>query len=336
MPTLTVYQLNGDPFFNTDVTITDEFVVDVTDDDTTLDGNDTNSAQFTVTPALAAAGFTGTSQNFGTFETYSGSVGGTPVTFTLLQFNGAQFMVVTSGPAGLNINDTITGTANGSITTPPPTPYTSLPDFTCFTEGSRILTASGQQAIETLKPGEQVLVSDGTLQTVRWIGRRTLSANDLRRHPHLKPIRIKAGTFGHNMPAIDVLVSPQHRIAITSPDMELLFEETQMLATANSLIDGGDVLQDEQASAVTYIHILFDQHQLVNVEGFWSESFYPGPCSMDAMALETRNELLEIFPILADKHIGYGPTILPVLKPFEVALIQNTMTLPLFTRSALH
>ena len=322
--TLIIYQLDGDPFFNTNVTIAAEFVVDITDDDTTLEGNDSDgSTQFSVTPALAAAGFIGTSQNFNTFETYSGTVGGAPVTFTLLQFSGVDFMVVTSGPAGLGVGATIEGTVNGSITTAPPVEFNTLPDFACFTTGSRILTYSGQRAIDTLKPGDLILVADGTYQPVRWIGRRTLSVDELWRAPHLKPVRIKAGALSENIPANDVLVSPQHRISVTAPDMELLFEAKLMLTTAKSMINGIEVLQDHTVSDVEYIHILFDKHQLVNVDGFWSESFYPGQCTMAAMTQKTRRELLELFPTLDTNNFNYGPTILPVLKPFEADLLKK-------------
>ena len=50
---------------------------------------------------------------------------------------------------------------------------------------------------------------------------------------------------------------------------------------------------------VTYLHLLFDRHELVLGDGAWSESFQPGTRALDGMPCPTRDEVLKLFPELA-------------------------------------
>lgn len=321
MASITVFEISADPYSNKSVDITAAYSVDITDNDALLQDPDPDSAQLDLS---ALPGFSGTSQNFSTFESYSGTVNGAPVTFILVQFSNPRYIIVTSGQAQLN--DTITGTSFGG--TAAPTTYQTLPSFVCFTAGSLIRTPAGLRRVETLNPGDPVVTAKGHIRPVRWIGRRRLSAQELQQDPHLCPVRIMAGCFGPNSPNRDLVVSPQHRIAVTSAMMELMHCETAMLAPAKGLINGRTIVQELPAQGVEYVHILFDRHELVNVEGVWSESFYPGDTTLGAMAPATRRELFTLFPDLACGAGGYGSTALPVLKPFEVRVLKADLTLP--------
>ncbi|WP_152972422.1 Hint domain-containing protein [Aliiroseovarius crassostreae] len=222
------------------------------------------------------------------------------------------------------MGDTIANT-NNSIITAPPTDYDTLPSFVCFTAGSMILTPSGAQKIETLNRGDLVSVADGTARPVRWIGRRHLTVDDLRKSPHLCPICIRADSFSEQCPSRDLVVSPQHRIAVSSPAMQLYFSEALMLAPAKGLLNGDTITQYSPDREVEYIHILFDQHELVQVEGVWSESFFPGDTSLDAMGRATKRELFELFPELRDLDGPFAETVLPVLKPHEVRVLRANL-----------
>nr|WP_253762063.1 MULTISPECIES: Hint domain-containing protein [unclassified Ruegeria] len=203
-----------------------------------------------------------------------------------------------------------------------------MPSFVCFTTGSLILTPTGQRQVEELEPGDPVLTTGGRIRPVRWIGRRHLSTQELRSSPHLCPVRFKAGCFGPNCPTRDLLVSPQHRVAVTSAMMELMHGETVMLAPAKALINGQSIVQDPPEQGIEYVHILLDQHELVNVEGIWSESFYPGDTTLSAMAPATLRKLFDLFPDLSHGATGYGPTVLPVLKPFEAGMLKSDLKVP--------
>ena len=49
---------------------------------------------------------------------------------------------------------------------------------------------------------------------------------------------------------------------------------------------------------VSYIHFMFDQHEVVLSNGAWTESFQPGDYSLNGIGNAQRNEILELFPEL--------------------------------------
>ena len=98
-----------------------------------------------------------------------------------------------------------------------------------------------------------------------------------------------------------------------------------MLVPAHALIDGIKVCQDTAPERVDYVHILFDTHQLVEVDGLWSESFYPGPSSLGAMTNRALKELVLLFPDLANSGVGYGAQALPSLKPYETRVVRDDL-----------
>ena len=87
----------------------------------------------------------------------------------------------------------------------------------CFARGTRILTERGMIAVEDLRAGERAITFLGRSpvpKPIRWIGRRKM---DAARHPAPElvwPVRIRKDAFGDNMPARDLLVSPQHAIFV--------------------------------------------------------------------------------------------------------------------------
>ncbi|MBY8975163.1 Hint domain-containing protein [Rhodobacteraceae bacterium NNCM2] len=320
MATVVIYEINVDPLGSTNVVADGAFTVDIIDTDDFLEDPDANG-----TPQLDVSGvpgFIGDSTNFQTFETYSGDINGSPVTFTLLQFSNPQYMIVTEG--SVSVGDTIANT-NNTIVQAQPVAYQDLPDFVCFTAGSLILTPQGRRPVEDLRPGDLVTVASGPPQMVRWVGRRKMTRAELLRRPHLAPICIRAGAFGNGIPARDVRVSPQHRIALGSWRSDVMFGAPMLLAPAHALVDGETVVREEIREGVDYVHILFDSHQLVDVEQLWSESFYPGATALDAMSRKTRDELFQIFPELAMPDRAYGKSALPSLKPYETSVLRDDL-----------
>lgn len=320
MPSITIYELNADPFGSEDVTVIAEFSVDILDDDALLEDPDGNgNLQIDVS---GIPDFLGDSTDFETFETYTGEVNGETVTFTLVQFTTRQYMFLTAG--SVDVNDVIEGTNNGA-TIAPPSDYSTLPDFICFTSGSFIETPAGPRRVETLQSGDMVFVTDGIAKPVRWIGRRRLDARALHQNPHLRPVLIKKGAIGHNIPSCDMRVSQQHRIALTSPMGEMLFDTNDVLIPARFLVNDANIVVDGTCTEVEFVHILFDQHELVNVAGLWSESFFLGDTTTDALTDDTLAEVLALFPELKNCPSAYGPTRLDVLKPHEVDAIRGEL-----------
>jgi len=48
----------------------------------------------------------------------------------------------------------------------------------------------------------------------------------------------------------------------------------------------------------TYIHFMFDQHEVVLSNGAWTESFQPGDHSLKGIGNSQRQEIFELFPEL--------------------------------------
>lgn len=167
----------------------------------------------------------------------------------------------------------------------------------CFTPGTTIATPMGERLIEDLREGDRVITRDNGLQEVRWIGQSELTGHKLARAPHLRPILIQAGSLGDNLPEQDILVSPQHRILLTSEKAQLYFEEREVLVAAKHLthLDGID---EVGTLGVTYIHFMFDQHEVVLSNGAWTESFQPGDVTMQGMGDKQKSEIYELFPEL--------------------------------------
>lgn len=171
----------------------------------------------------------------------------------------------------------------------------------CFTPGTAIATPRGERLVEELRVGDRIITRDNGIQEIRWIGAKTLNSDELDRAPHLRPILIKRGALGDNLPERDMLVSPNHRLLVSNEKTSLYFEEREVLASAKHLTGSGGV-SEAQVPATTYIHFMFDQHEVVLSNGCWTESFQPGDFTLQGIGNAQRAEILELFPDLKTKQ----------------------------------
>ncbi|WP_295536028.1 Hint domain-containing protein [uncultured Thioclava sp.] len=190
----------------------------------------------------------------------------------------------------------------------------------CFTPGTRIATLHGERLVEDLEVGARVLTRDNGYQTIRWIGRRHLNLCELRATPAFYPMRIAPGALGPDMPIREMRVSPQHRLLLTGPRAELLCGEPEALAAAHHLDGLPGIARDESVQEVIYIHLMFDQHEILSSDGLWSESYQPGVATLRDMEDGPRRELLMLFPELAAGMLAY-PAARPSLKRYEARLV---------------
>ena len=167
----------------------------------------------------------------------------------------------------------------------------------CFTPGSLIATAKGERRVEELKVGDRVITRDNGIQEICWVGHKALDARTLHTSPHMQPVLIKAGALGNNLPERDMLVSPNHRMLVASDKAALYFEEREVLVAAKHMVDNTGIMSVE-ATSTTYIHFMFDQHQVVLSDGAWTESFQPGDYTLKGIGDAQRAEILELFPEL--------------------------------------
>ena len=157
----------------------------------------------------------------------------------------------------------------------PSQPYADLVSPACFTAGSMIATPGGPVAVEELRPGDLVDTLDNGAQPLRWIGTLRVPAALLRADPRFRPVRIRRDAFGPGQPRCDSLLSQQHRVLISDWRAAFFFGEDEVLIPVNKLTNDGAVRVDDALPGVTYVHLLFDAHEIVQVDGLHSESFFP-------------------------------------------------------------
>ncbi len=192
---------------------------------------------------------------------------------------------------------------------------TVIINFVCFTKDTVIKTPDGPRAVQSLSVGDWVLTRDHGPRQIKWTGSRTLGKQELAESPHLRPVRIRAGALGQSQPSKDLTVSPQHKVYLSDPALQLLFGVEEALVPAKGLVDGHTVVESD-TDEVTYYHIMFDRHEVVHANGAWSESFYPGATALDSLNDASRNELLELFPELQMPE-NLWDTAMPVLSTGE-------------------
>ena len=191
--------------------------------------------------------------------------------------------------------------------------FSEIENIMCFTPGTCIATPKGARDIASLKIGDFVVTCDHGLQPIRWIQSRTVPALD-----RFAPIRIRLGVVTGQQS--DLLVSPQHRMLFQGYRAELLFGESEVFVAAKHLVDGRLVTQ-ETAGYVTYIHMMFDEHEVVYAEGAATESFHPGSTSLSGVSDHARDELFALFPKLRSDIGCFGQTARRCLRRHEVNLL---------------
>jgi hypothetical protein len=184
----------------------------------------------------------------------------------------------------------------------------------CFTPGVLIRTPRGEVPAEALRPGDLVCTADNGPRRLLWTGSRALrDAPD-----HLRPVLIGEGALGNRRA---MFVSPQHAFLVRDPDgQESLARAVHLAATR----PGIRVAHGRRR--VTYLHLLFDRHEVVFAEGIPTESLWPGPMALGSLEAAARAEIFALFPELrAVTRQGtvppaFGPRARPLLRRREVAI----------------
>ena len=77
-------------------------------------------------------------------------------------------------------------------------------------------------------------------------------------------------------------------------------------------------------SGTTYIHIMFDQHEVILSDGAWTESFQPGDVSLAGIGQAQRDEIFALFPELAtEEGIESYSAARKSLKRYEAKLLSD-------------
>lgn len=167
----------------------------------------------------------------------------------------------------------------------------------CFTTGTLIETPEGEVRIEDLEIGDFVITKDHGPQPIRWVGRRVVAGQG-----DFAPILFKAGAIGNTR---DLRVSPQHRMLLQDWRAELFFGEDEVLCAANKLLNDCTILK-APCERIEYIHLMFDQHEVIYAEGAPTESFLAGEylCGEGSALLAEIQTLFPEFNDVPAEHVA--------------------------------
>ncbi len=183
----------------------------------------------------------------------------------------------------------------------------STQSMVCFTPDTRILTAFGHLPIQDLKPGDLIHTADNGLQPVLWIGSRDITRTRLHVTPQLAPVKISRDAFGPGLPMADMWVSPAHRFLLRSKRFNDQYGENEVLAPASGLINGTTITAGNRNQDTRYVHMLFEEHQVIFAENVPTESFFPNPDTLMALTSEAREQVFDTLPELRTHPFSYSP-----------------------------
>ncbi len=195
----------------------------------------------------------------------------------------------------------------------------------CFTPGTRLRCEGGEVPIEALRPGDRVLTRDAGPQPVLWTASRRMTGARLYAMPDLRPIRFRLGALGIGRPDRDLLVSPRHRMLVQGAAARALFNAPEVLVAAEDLVNGQGVTVDHLLREVTYVHILFERHQIVWANGLETESFHPGMAALDSLDPRARAALLDLVPDVDRNGDAYGAPARRNLTGAEAAILRHDL-----------
>lgn len=203
--------------------------------------------------------------------------------------------------------------ADGNLVEGTPTPNTPGP--VCFASGTMMATDQGDVSVDELVPGMRVLSKDNGFVTLRAIRAAPIGRGVLNWHPDVRPVVIPTGILGNTQP---LHVSPAHRVLMASPMAHMLFDVSEVLISARQLTGHAGVHVDIADRPVTYFHLLFDAHEIIQANGCWSESLFLGDAAHAAIAAACGWATQEGLDL---GQLAHDQTARPVLKGYEAALL---------------
>lgn len=177
--------------------------------------------------------------------------------------------------------------------------FANIENIICFTPGTMIATPDGERAVEDLRPGDMVLTKDDGPQPLGWAGLSEVPG--MGKHA---PVTLAPELTGARRP---LTVSPQHRMLITDWRAELFFGDAEVFVPATHMLgfEGAEITPTER---VSYIHLMFDRHQVIFAEGAETESFHLAKQSLKALHPQAQDEMFAAYPDLRNNTVAHGPT----------------------------
>ncbi|SEV91155.1 Hint domain-containing protein [Cognatiyoonia koreensis] len=193
----------------------------------------------------------------------------------------------------------------------------------CFTPGTMILTDQGPRDVASLREGDKIQTKDNGVSEILWLGQRHVTGARLMAMPALVPVRLRAGALEKDVPDAGLLVSPDHRMVLRGPRARALFSADEVLVPARDLVNDHTVIRDHAVKAVTYIHMLLPQHEIVFANGVATESFHPASAALATMQADEKDRLFDRIPDVRRNVDAYGGYARRVLSKSETAILRH-------------
>ncbi|MEO1137851.1 MAG: Hint domain-containing protein [Pseudomonadota bacterium] len=297
-----VSQGNGSHLVGETLTLTDNAweAVDVFDSEADFQDSD-NSQTLNATQFFNGTEYTGGLRVEAEYELTLQDPDG--VTYIVLGFNinepgvtsyatveGLAFVGGVGGFPPIGVPLTVVSSSEG-----PSRPFSTLASPPCFITGTQVSTTDGLIPVEDLQPGHIIQTLDGGLRPLVWVGRvhvpKVVQKHDIR----FRPVLVKENAFGPGSPSRDMRLSQQHRVLMRGWRAELFCGETEVLVPICKLINDTTIRLCPPDEDVTYVHLLFDRHEVIWADNLLSESYLLDLNDTSA----TSQEVLRLFPEMA-------------------------------------
>lgn len=133
----------------------------------------------------------------------------------------------------------------------------------CFLRGTRVLTPGGYRPIESLTVGDAVAAHFGGLTPIKAINSFTVSREAGGWVGPSRPVRVKRGALGENVPAMDLCLTSSHALFING-----------FLVPAGHLVNGTSIVFEtaDRQDALDFFHVALEQHDVIDADGAPCES----------------------------------------------------------------
>lgn len=196
--------------------------------------------------------------------------------------------------------------------------FVTITTTPCFTLGTMIRTPTGDQPVETLKPGDLVETLDNGPRPLLWVGRsqRRGTGDDA-------PIEFAPGVLGATS---KTALSPLHHVLVKGHDAMLISGSYEVLVKAKHLENAGSIRRRDMRGSLSYFHLLFDRHEIIFGDGMPSESYQPGKQTVASFDPALTADLERV---VRQHGLATMVSARPILKRHEAKFLQ-----PLVVKSA--
>ncbi|WP_182911627.1 Hint domain-containing protein [Paracoccus sp. JM45] len=142
----------------------------------------------------------------------------------------------------------------------------------CLAGNARVQTKHGKVHAEDLQVGDMVWTANHGFQPVQWIGKTRLSSEYLSQNHKQRPIFLAKDSIAPGFPQSGLALSRQHRVLISSPVAERMTGHFEVLVPAVKLLEFDGIDIELPTDGITYVHLLFRQHEIIAADGALVES----------------------------------------------------------------